>query len=278
MQNYNKLIDLTFIGASGGFSIRTPRSGLKPNISITGELTSASLATNLDIRVTNLYTDKIMSSFQEVLVTAGYESKQSAVLRGSIINVTTETPGPDKVTLIQCTTSNYDLWLDGTVNLNLPAPVMLKAALAQLTGALGYQTEYIDPSLLLKTSTVPLCVNGTVRTAIDTLKKLFPDVTLSIESNRIYAVPQEGVTLKKVHFLRYLMQAPQFSGSAVSLMAPWEPSVRPGDFIQYSLTGYGTRNLAADKVLKRARVISVQFSFDTVGSQNEMLITGTTGV
>ena len=40
MQNFNKLIDIQFIGAADSFEIKTPLHGRKPYIEITGEQTN----------------------------------------------------------------------------------------------------------------------------------------------------------------------------------------------------------------------------------------------
>ena len=90
MENFNKCIDITFRGSSKQIAIKTPRKGMKPDIEITGNLTGKDQVCDLEIRITNLYTDDILSDYHTVEISAGYADTMSKTIEGSVVNVYTD--------------------------------------------------------------------------------------------------------------------------------------------------------------------------------------------
>lgn len=272
MQNYNKLIDIKFITKSQTFEIKTPRSGIKPQIEISGNLNSQDYVLNFEIRITNLFCDDI-DSITDVIVTAGYEGNMSAGLVGKVQNVYTESPGPDKVTVLSCVTANYEAWLNNTIDLKLKAGFSLSTAIDQLTTALEFETPIIDGAVASLTCPAPLSVNGRCSEAISELKKAFQGVSIVPEGKKLRVYPTTaGRESATVHKLQLLTQAPQYSGGTVSVMAPWNPMVKPGDYVQF-FNNFKKTSIGAI-VTNIAYVNSVQFSFATCTDQNEMIVTG----
>lgn len=273
MENFGKCIDLTFRGSSKYLVIKTPRKGIKPDIEITGTLTGKDQVCDLEIRITNLYTDDILSGYHTVEISAGYADTMSKTIEGSVVNVYTESPGPDKVTVIYCTVANFDAWLNKTIDLKLAKNFTLKNAVAEITKALGFNEAQIDSGIAQSTCAAPLEVNGTARQAVSELKKCFPGVNITVDKQflKVFPESQQPATVMN-HTLKALIQAPQFSGGQVSLIAPWNPAVRPGDFVTYPTNFFQTTMGLSP--FSTAYVVSVQFSFSTNGDQNEMSITG----
>lgn len=273
MENFNKCVDITFRGGSGQIVIKTPRKGIKPDIEITGNLTGKDQVCDLEIRIKNLYTDDILPGCHTVEISAGYADAMSKTIEGSVVNVYTETPGPDKVTVIYCTVANFDAWLSKTIDLKLAKNFTLKNAAAEISKALGFREAQIDAGIAACTCSAPLEVNGTARQAVNELKKCFPGINIAVDKQFLKVFPENQQPAAAInHILKALIQAPQFSGGQLSLIAPWNPAVRPGDFVTYPTNFYQTTMGLSP--FSSAYVTSVQFSFSTNGDQNEMTITG----
>lgn len=291
-ENWNRIIDLSLkapsklnsagafrlgAGYDGGenFTIKTPRTGRKPNIEISGQLTAKDYVADFEVRITNLYlADKILSDYHEIEVTAGYEGSMSAGLSGTILNIYNESPGPDKVTVIQCASASFNKWINATVNLELDENFKLSEAIDKITKALDFDEAFIDNEIQSMTSPTPLKINGSAKQAIVELEKLFPDTKTILSPNRISVYPKEGKTNGKNHQLPLLIQAPQFSGGVVNLIAPWRPEISPGDTVTFSTNYYSTQTIDSSKIGNTAEVVAIDFNFSTNGA-NEMHITGT---
>lgn len=275
MANFNKLINLTFQTKTGeAFSIITPKRGIKPQIEISGNLTMEGYTHNFEVRITNFYSDSI-DDITNIIVNAGYEGEMSAGIYGVVQNAYTESPGPDKVTVLSCVSANYDAWINKTINLKLKEGYNLQDAVSQVTSALGFEPAVIDASLVTKTCAAPLEVNGRCSEAVAKIKKSFPGVSIITDGKKLRVFPTEAKqTSVVVHTLPFLTQAPQFSGGSVNLNAPWNPMVKPGDYVQFpnSIKKQSLGAITSDV----AMVNTIQFHFATNTDANEMLITGTT--
>lgn len=278
--NWNKLIDITLkapsdSGTGESFTIKTPRAGRKPNIEISGVITQKDFVSSFEIRITNLYlADKILSDYHEIEVIAGYENKMSAGIKGTILNIYNESPGPDKVTVIQCAAASFNKWLNTTVNLELDENFKLSEAVDKITKSLNFDEAFIDSAIQSMTSPTPLKINGGAKQAVSELEKLFPEIKIILSPNKISIYPKEGKTNGKNYLLPLLIQAPQFSGGVVNLIAPWQPEIFPGDTVTFSTNYYSTQTTSTDKIGNTAEVVSLEFNFSTY-STNEMHITGT---
>lgn len=275
MANFNKLINLTFQTKTGeAFSIITPKRGIKPQIEISGNLTMEGYTHNFEVRITNFYSDSI-DDITSIIVNAGYEGEMSAGIYGTVQNVYTESPGPDKVTVLSCVSANYDAWINKTINMKLKEGYNLQDAVSQVTSALEFEPAVIDASLVAKTCAAPLEVNGRCSEAIAKIKKSFPGISIITDGKKLRVFPTEAKqTSVVVHTLPFLTQAPQFSGGSVNLNAPWNPMVKPGDYVQFpnSIKKQSLGAITSDV----AMVNTIQFHFATNTDANEMLITGTT--
>lgn len=275
MANFNKLINLTFQTANGqAFFINTPVRGIKPQIEISGNLTMEGFTHNFEVRITNFYSDSI-DDITAIQVSAGYEGKMSAGIWGEVQNVYTETPGPDKVTVLSCVAANYDAWINKTIDLKLKAGFTLQQAITNVSSALGFDPAIIDASIASKTCAAPLNHNGRCSEAITKIKNAFPGVTIITDGKKLRAFPTESKQSSVVvHELGLLCQAPQYSGGTVSLVAPWEPMIKPGDYVHFP-ANFKKASLGAI-VSDTAVVQTIQFHFATNSNENEMIITGTT--
>lgn len=275
MQNFNKLINLKFQTSTGkAFEINTPRHGFKPQIEITGNLTMEGYTHTFEVRITNFFSDSIEGDITDIIVTAGYEGKMSAGIFGTVQNVYTESPGPDKVTVLSCVSANYDAWINKTIDLKLTGGFTLGTAVEQVTKALGYEPAIIDSAIITKTCVAPLNHNGRCTEALQKIKNAFPGVSIITDGKKLRVFPTEAKSQNMViHSLPLLIQPPQFSGGMVNIVAPWESMVKPGDYVQFPTT-FNKKTLGSI-VSNLAMVSTIQFHFATNTDENEMIISGT---
>lgn len=275
MANFNKLINLTFQTSTGKqFTIETPKRGIKPQIEISGNLTMEGYSHTIEVRVTNLFTDSIDGDITSLSIEAGYEGEMSAGVYGTVQNVYTESPGPDKVTVLSCVSASYDAWINKTINMKLKEGYTLETAITQVTNALGYDPAIIDTTISGSTCAAPLFFNGRCSEALSKIKEAFPGVTVIVDGNKLRVFPTESKRSSVVvHNLALLSQTPQFSGGTVSLVAPWNPMIKPGDFVHFP-TKFFRQSLGAITT-DTAEVQSIQFHFATNTDVNEMIISGT---
>lgn len=276
MPNFNKLINLKIQTKSGqAFEIVTPTKGIKPQIEISGNLTMEGYTHNFEVRLTNFYSDSIDDEVSEIIVTAGYEGEMSAGIYGAVQNVYTDTPGPDKVTVLSCVSANYDAWVNNTINMKLKVGYKLEDAITQVSQALGYNKAIIDASVSSLTSAAPLEINGRCTEAIAKIKTAFPGVSIIVDGKKLRVFPTEAQQSSViVHDLKLLSQAPQYSGGSVNIVAPWNPMIKPGDYVHFP-NKIRQQSLGAITT-DTAMVNTIQFHFATNTDDNEMVITGTT--
>ena len=276
MPNFNKLINLKIQTKSGqAFEIVTPTKGIKPQIEISGNLTMEGYTHNFEVRLTNFYSDSIDDEVSEIIVTAGYEGEMSAGIYGAVQNVYTDTPGPDKVTVLSCVSANDDAWVNNTINMKLKAGYKLEDAITQVSQALGYNKAIIDASVSSLTSAAPLEINGRCTEAIAKIKTAFQGVSIIVDGKKLRVFPTEAQQSSViVHDLKLLSQAPQYSGGSVNIVAPWNPMIKPGDYIHFP-NKIRQQSLGAITT-DTAMVNTIQFHFATNTDDNEMVITGTT--
>ena len=278
MANFNKIINLTFQTARGtAFSVITPTRGIKPQIEISGNMTMTGYTHNFEVRITNFFSDAIEGDITDIEVVAGYEGKLSAGIYGKVQNVYTESPGPDKVTVLSCISANYDAWINNTIDIKLMANFSLQEAISQVTTALGFEPANIDVSLATKICAAPFNHNGRCSEALSKLKTVFPGICIITDGKKLRVFPKEAKAANMVvHNLALLTQAPQYSGSTVSLVAPWEPMIKPGDYVTFPTT---FNKLSFGSVLfDTAMVNSLQFHFATNTDANEMILSGTPAI
>lgn len=289
IKNFNRIIDVrltkkTKYNAAGlmgqqAFYIHCPRTGRKPDMRISGQILPSDQVSLFELRIKNFYDTDIAADLIEVQVTAGYEGNASVVFSGTPVNVFTAGPGPDRETVIQCTTATFSTWNDTTVKLNLPRGFTLKAAVDQINAALKFADPKIDPGAAVMTAHVAWDFTGTAKEALHILTtRYFPSCSAFIMNNRITVKDQEADLLATVYDLPFLSSAPQFSGEAVTVTAPWNPQIKPNDHIRFSSVFYSSDNnlLFSRQITAKseAKVIQIGFEFSTVDGPNQMTIQG----
>ena len=220
-------------------------------------------------------------------MTQKYPDGQKVVAPGTVIvsavgevsNMFTASPGPDKETVIFCNVADMTSWMYKAVNISFKAGTSLREVAKSVSDALGYDTPYISPTVDGRTFSAPFCCNSSARDAIAKIKQNFSGVEIYADSNRLRVIHTSDA-VQEVHQLKVLIQPPQISGGSVSLTAPYNPDVKPGDKMYFPVQYYQTNLIGDSAALKNkktaaAAVVSVQFSLSTTRGNNEMHITGT---
>lgn len=272
---YNKIIDIVLKTKTGQkIEIKTPRTGRKPRISISGELGMKRNASDFEVRITNFYSNSVISGVTQIEVYAGYSNKVSFALSGSVQAVYTENPGPDKETVLKCITALYDTWLDTVGMIDLLPGFTVSTFLTKVSALLSFDPPEIDIAAKNIVINAPFYHNGRIVDAIAKFKKLIPNLSVSPIGTKLHAfITKNAGSVSTVHILNNLSQSPQFSGGIVNIVLPWQPTIRPGDTVKFSTSSskmsYGALSFQS------ATVNSIHFDFSTVESTNQMTITGT---
>lgn len=281
--NYNRIIDIYLNTKQGKqVEIKTPRYGRKPQISISGKLGMDFNASEFEVRITNLYSDSILSGLTSIDVFAGYADNLSFAISGSVANVFTEKPAPDKVTVIQCITAQYESWFNKTAKIEFKSSFSVKDFIDKVSSALGFDSAIIDSDIIEETFNAPFSHNGRIVDAIRKYNKAvgINDWLVITPINgrlRVFKASangrHKGEAYSSVHTLNLLSQVPQFSGGVVNLVLPWIPTIKPGDLVQFP-AGIAKTSIGALQYNK-AVVDTVSFNFSTIGKENQMIIMGT---
>lgn len=275
LYNYSRRINLTFLNEETGaeFKIECPAKGRKPNIQISGTLLPVDYMSDVEIRVVNLYIER-GQTFQKVRVEAGYENSMSIAFEGEITNIYDESPGPEKVTVINCTQGKIKNMLSNIIALNLEKGFTLNSALSQIAKA-----AELDAPVITFTDTEtggsPFTFNGTVQEALHQLSPLFPSVTLMFTDRTIKAVKNEISPSEKAKPIKFLQSPPQVTGTVVIIKAPFDPAIKPGDVVTVQNVSYMTkRTISVGTLMNQYRINSVEFRFSTVQGSNQMTLQG----
>jgi hypothetical protein len=275
--NFSRLIDIKFRTQNKVWELKTPRNGIKPEITISGNLSGQMFCQNLEIHIKNLYCNEIDNT-TEIEITAGYKGNMSLVLRGQVANVYTSTPAPDKETVINCVTANYENWLTKTIDLQLEKGWRLIDAIRQISNTLDFEPPNIESSLMGYIANCPLYRNGLCSQALDDIKKIFADINIIPVGKKLYIMPKNNKIENVIrHRLTVLTQPPQFTGGAVNIVIPFNAQIKCGDIVQYP-TNLRTVDSSQVKplIFDEAMVNTIDFRFSTTGNDNEMTISGTT--
>lgn len=291
--NFNRIINLSFLintGTGAGskakykkdpnLTITCPVRGRKPAIEITGSFSTDDSLPPFNIAVKNLYMDIPESQYPQIEVTAGYESSLQTFV-GSILSMYQESPGPEGRTIIQCYTGTTKSWLEETVKLQFDKEgYKLTDALQLLADALGLRLITSD-SVKQMTGKTSLQFEGKPQDAIAQLKSMFLDERLVISARadelRAYSKNDtKGINDVELKFLSTPPQQQAGSDGTIyaTVVAPWIPTLRPGDKITYSTWQY-MKTFNTSRTNKTSLIVdNIQFHFGTVGSVNQMTIQG----
>lgn len=297
LENFNRIIDLTFIGSATRYngselalqnyqkSIYCPRYGQKPNIEINGTFGSSLTLNALHIKIQNLYLDFRTEQYSKINVRAGYANNYTT-FEADIFNMFQEDPGPEGTTIILCNRGSVtQTWLSSTVSLNFEKESGLLDILQKIKTSLGLTEVSIGTKARALTLKQPLQFDGTVRGALVELEKRFQEKNLKIimQGSVLCAICMTEGDFINSRVLQYMSAPPQQNpgdsdGNWQSMItAPWMPDLLPGDQLIIPQNVYiNSGNLVGGGVAKtqKMQVQELSFHFGTRGSVNQMTCEG----
>lgn len=280
--NFNKQITITLYDdefKTKAFVIKCPATGRKPNIEISGQLLPFDTLSQIEIRLVNFYSSR-EKPFTHVIVSAGYANTQHVSFKGQITNIYDESPGPEKVTVIVCTTGNLARNLSQTVSLNLSAGYKLSNALSQVKKQAGFKDEiqYESNTQDLKTLTdkATLMFDGAPKDALHEIAQRFKDsVYITFSDEKIIVTAKNNKSTSHPGFINipYLKAPLVLAGDTAVIKAPWDPAVRPFSWVRADTSQYKSKTILSAGIKREYyRVNSVDFNFSTITGNNSMTL------
>ena len=283
--NFNRIINLTLNKASGDPTfIKCPLKGRKPKIEINGTWTTDVDMPAFNITIQNLYLDILRDQYSSIEVECGYEGNTKTI-KGDIITMYQESPGPEGRTVIQCVYGRLQQWLDATVDLHYKSGTPIGAVLEEIKDKINAERVMFGVHAAACHLKADMNLNGTARDALNYLVNQFQDEKLSIypHGREIRAIcVSKGDSIGTARILEYISAPPQENTGGdegtyyTTINAPWMPELSIGDKLEIPSKVY-IRNFAtvggASKT-QNIQVTTMSFHFGTVGNVNSMTVQG----
>lgn len=272
---FDKIVNITLTQKNGEASyIRCPKVGRKPTINVSGKILPSPILSDLDVRLTNLYTgDTPLDAYKYLKFEAGYAGSLSATIEGEVVNAYQETPGPDGITVFKMLLGGFTNWTNATMSLNWPSGIGVNTILESLANLLQLTLKSTIPDSL--NTSVPWSFTGLVK---DFLAKISKTLNLTIYPAGPFLIAygvggNTGIT----HIIKYLITPPRHEAYGYNFTAPWDPTIRPGDVCQvdtrYMRQTYGGAQIGNSQTSFIAQTIS--FDFGTTDETNSMIVLAT---
>jgi hypothetical protein len=266
---FDRFVDITLIPESGAAEyIKTPETGMKPDIDISGSLSPAGVIPTLDIRIKNFYPARSLSEYKKLIVKAGYKQGLQSTFEGSIYTAYQESPGPDSTIYLQLVTANVKDWFNISINKYFPVGMPLQSVFADICKDLGIALAFSSTAAGLRCE-APIYETDLAMTSIQRICMTYGLVARA-DGDMLSIYPRYGYT-DKVFDIEYVSSPPQKAGNGWILSAPWIPSLRHGDVVRinprYFQATFGHAQIANQEMQK---VLSLNFHFQTNRGDNVM--------
>lgn len=279
---FDKVIDLTLTNVDGTVDrIVTPepgQQGRKPTLRLKGELLPSNVLIQNELRVTNLYLSKPLSSYKKISVEAGYRRGRRLSFRGQVNVAFQELPGPDGITNFQFIVGFIDDWTSVTYNGTFEAGVSLRTVCQQIADMLHMTLSFSFPDTTLPTD---VSWSGLVKDLLPHLESMFPAYDSDGNNIGLRFVPwgdilavsrwDLGLTGEPVFQLDYVTVA-KHTSFGYEIQAPWVPGVRPQSIVRidpkYFRETFGGAFTPSSQSM--FRVITMDMDFSTTDDTNYM--------
>lgn len=272
---FDKIVNITLTQKTGESSyVLCPKVGRKPTINVSGKILPSPVLSDIDVRLTNLYTgDTPLDAYKYLKFEAGYAGSLAATIEGEVVNAYQETPGPDGVTVFKMLLGGFTNWTNTTMSQNWPAGTSVNSVLSDLAGMLQLSLKTTVPDSLQ--TAVPWSFTGLVRDFLNQIAKTL-NITL-YPSGPFLVAYQTGGNTGLVHIIQYFITAPRHEAYGYNFTAPWDPTLRPGDVVlvdtRYMRQTYGGAQVGNLQTRFIAQTIS--FDFGTTDETNSMIVLAT---
>ncbi len=282
--NFNRIIDISLISPTGApKKIVCPRHGRKPAIEINGKFYADMTLPSFNITIKNLYLDLQKEQYSEVEINCGYEGN-TVLIKGTILSIYPESPGPESNTIIQCLLGYMQDWLETTVNLSFEAGASLPDILDAIKTKFGASQVFMgNNAKALTLEKQPFMHDGSAREALSKLIKVFEEKRLALfmRDSTLCAVCVTEGDFIGTHVLQYISAPPQMNPGDehgtyyVTIKAPWMPKLRIGDLLEVPSRVYmHNLSVVGNGKTQRIQVTAIDFYFGTTGGTNSMTVQG----
>lgn len=272
---FDKLIDITlqkgFLPSPDDLKFTTPVTGVKPTILIKGTFLPSLVIASFEVRVTNFYPGGDLSKYSYMTIKAGYATGLSLVATCFIFEPFVEKPSPDGIIVFKSVLADYQVISNAMLYKKWPSGTMLTSVFNDLAVAFGCTLQYsADASLYLQE---PLICTRNPKTVLPTIKEMFPDLTIIIDSQLLIVCetaqgrPTTRYTLDKI-------SSAVKSGTTLTVVAPWIPTLRCMDVVLVNASFY-KQSLGSSLLAFTSNefiVLTIDFAFGT-NDTNSMILT-----
>lgn len=274
---WDKIINLTLLQSDGESAyIGCPPVGRKPTINVSGKMVSSDTISDIDVRVTNLFTgDTPLSAYKYLKIEAGYRNALRTTIQCEVNNAYQETPGPDGITVFKAFLGGWTDWTNVTLSNNWPVGTSVNTILNYLAGLLNLTLNTSIPDSL-ETQT-PWSATGLVKDFINKIRNALTPTLNIYPSGPFLIATQTGGNTGVIHDLNYFITPPRHEAYGFNLTAPWDPTIRPNDVItvntKYMRQTYGGSQVGSG--VTQFTVQTLSFDFGTTDDANSMIILAT---
>ena len=290
---WDKVLDLTLINEDGTQDVITTPSadatgvthGRKQTVRLKGRLLPSNILIGLELRVTNLYLVKSLTSYKRIRVDAGYRGMSggqsvTTAFEGSIQFSFQELPGPDSVVCFQFLLGDLTTWTGALYAGTLEGGTSLFANLQFIAATMGLTLRYnVSPDRVLPAD---LPYTGLTKDLLPELENMFAahddkqnDIGLRlcpIGKFLLAYTMDQGLSQEVAVRLDYITHA-KHTSYGWEIQAPWVPNIVPGQLIVID-PKYFRQDFGGSLVSKTNtyRVLVIEFDFCTTDATNMMTL------
>lgn len=283
--------------------ILCPRESLKPDVTFSIKLLPGQNCYGATLKIRNLNLGTIdIRSWDKMIITAGYRNGAKATFTCPIFSSYIESPNPDGVTVFEGLTvgSAENNFTDHLVTLHfLQEEMTLKDLIEGVAQGIMDDIQVanlVDDKIMSRTITMEkrtvYAQNGiavlnwlrdTVNSFVDTITKGESTVFIQLAGHTLSVMIINGPS-RQVEMLKNIInldsvKGASFSGTALTVTAPWNPALNPGDLFFMPpefINGSMLPNVLSLKDYRNInnlyRAITINVDFATVEEANQMTI------
>lgn len=256
--------------------VECPKTGIKPNITISGTWVASNVLKSLQVRIINFYPSLPMSSYRWIRVTAGYSHGDTATWEGMVFVAHQESPSPDGVTLFTFEVGFTAGFLNADIKINQNLGVTRNAIYSDILSQL--KTAYPGIPWVISNNapdeeTEGYNNQGKLSDILLDLKARWK-INYTLEGcNLVIYEPKQG--REEIVDINYFSSPPVADASGITFVAPWVPKLAPGMKVRID-PKYFRQTFAGKFVtynpdgLMKVQTIDIQFN--TVTGQNQMTV------
>lgn len=236
---FDKIIDfqITNKNKKAKVLIQTPRTGIKPDIKISGTIPANEVSANLSLSCTNLRLPWALDESCWLQIRAGYADQLSAVFEGQITNSYQEKPSPDGVMTIESLIGHSDAWMFGNISIvDIRSGTTLNSVLKTVADALGLTlASYLDDSITFKPWSWGFV--GPISQCMRQLKRMF-DFAVRRDAIYLVAYPFGSTVISSTVWEPTFVTSATKDAGNVTLIGPWIPGMLPADLVKVNTKYY----------------------------------------